>query len=77
MVNAPVMPAPAGGAARREGFSTALRVTIALALLILTLFPLYWIIIVGEENKDARHGYSHGRYGDSHRDQCDHGSSPV
>ena len=32
-------------AARREGFSTALRVAIALALLVLTLFPLYWIII--------------------------------
>ena len=45
MVNAPAMPAPASGAARREGFSTALRVTIALVLLILTLFPLYWIII--------------------------------
>lgn len=45
MVNAPAMPVPAGGAAPREGFSTALRVTIALVLLILTLFPLYWIII--------------------------------
>ena len=44
-MNAPAMPVPAGSAARREGFSTALRVTIALALLILTLFPLYWIII--------------------------------
>jgi multiple sugar transport system permease protein len=33
------------GRARREGFSTALRVAIALALLLLTLFPLYWIII--------------------------------
>jgi multiple sugar transport system permease protein len=44
-MNAPAMPVPAGSAARREGFSTALRVTIALVLLILTLFPLYWIII--------------------------------
>ena len=41
------IPAVAGttSAARREGFSTALRVAIALALLVLTLFPLYWIII--------------------------------
>lgn len=43
-VSAQPLPA-SSSAARREGFSTALRVAIALALLVLTLFPLYWIII--------------------------------
>ena len=44
VVNAPALPV-SSGLRRREGFSTSLRVAIALALLVLTLFPLYWTII--------------------------------
>ena len=43
---APTLPEPRRlSQESRERFSLALRVAIALTLLILTLFPMYWIII--------------------------------